>query len=326
MARTEPSVYLASVLSAWGLAGADLAPSTSGLNNRSWFVDHPRGRFVLRIHSQASRDEVESEHALLLLLDPAELPFATPTPIPARDGSTCPLVDTPTGPRVAALFVRITGSHLDDEDVGGIETAAAAFARLDLALSTLDADRPPFDPHLDRVHRLVPDLRQLDELGPEAADLVRRMAGAPTELRATLRPRQLIHDDFAFGNVLMNGGRVVGILDFEFAVHEPRAAELAIALRLALSKSTRDRIWEPLLRGYLSVLPLTTAEIEALPTLALHHETVALVWWLGRYRAGISDARSLDDHITRALALEPWLSAHGREVVAAAHQLSARTR
>lgn len=119
----------------------------------------------------------------------------------------------------------------------------------------------------------------------------------------------------------MRNGRVVGILDFEFALHEARAVELAIALRLVASKSTRDQLWRPLLRGYLTRLPLTTAELEAIPTLALHHEAVVLLWWLGRYRGGEVDRRSLDEHIVRALALGPWLEANADAIVHEARRI-----
>lgn len=321
----DSQLDLRELLAPWALEDATVTPASWGLNNTSWFVDSAAGRHVLRVYSVASLAEVMSEHALLLQLTSAGLSFATPRPLPARDGSTCPLVDTPAGPRVAALFGRIDGDHLDDDDLAGVKAAGAAFAQLDRVLATVSVEREPFDARIEGVHPFVRDLTALDELGADAAEFVRRMAGAPSQLRASLEPRQVIHGDFAFGNVLLKDGRVVGLLDLEFAASEARAAELAVALRLVLSKSSRVRIWQPLLRGYLSCLPLTEAELEALPMLALHHEAVVLVWWLGRYRSGNADTRSLDEHITRALALEPWLAAHGRDVVAEARALCARS-
>jgi Ser/Thr protein kinase RdoA (MazF antagonist) len=306
-------------LQRWDIGPARVTPTAWGLNNRSWFVDGGDARYVLRVFTDSSLDDVRSEHRLLVQLSAARLPFATPWPVAARDGSTCQVIDTPRGPRIAALYERIEGDHLDDDEVSGVEAAAAAFALLDRTLATLNAARPTVDGHLERVHPLVADLDELHEIDGDAASLVRRMAGSPSELRASLRPRQLIHDDFAFGNILVNASRVVGILDFEFALVEARATELAIALRLVASKSSRDKLWRPLLRGYLGVVPLTSEEIDALPSLALHHEAVVLVWWLGRFRAGHADQRSLDEHAARALALEPWLSMHEAEIVDAAH-------
>jgi Ser/Thr protein kinase RdoA (MazF antagonist) len=130
-----------------------------------------------------------------------------------------------------------------------------------------------------------------------------------------LEPRQLVHGDFAFSNVLLAGGRVVGVLDFEFAGGDARAAELAMAVRLVLSKRSWERIWQPLLRGYLRTLPLSEAELAALPMLALHQEAVVLVWWLGRYRAGDAGNQRLEEHVERALALDTLLTARGPDIV-----------
>ena len=43
-------------------------------------------------------------------------------------------------------------------------------------------------------------------------------------------PSQLIHGDLHYDNVLVNDGKVSGLLDFEFAMYDWRAMELAICL------------------------------------------------------------------------------------------------
>jgi homoserine kinase type II len=320
--RPEPPPYWSDLLAPWGIPAATLAPALGGVNNRCWFVESASGRYVLRVYSVASREAVRLEHALLVALSAAALPFATPRPVAAEDGSTCPVVMTPEGPRIAALFERIEGENLDDDDVAGVEAAAAAFAQLDVVLAQLEIDREYFDGNLERVHPLVQDLTSLDELGADATALVRGMAGEPSRLRGLLEPRQLVHGDFAFGNVLLVGGRVVGVLDFEFAGEDARAAELAMAVRLVLSKRSRERIWRPLLRGYLRTLPLSEAELAALPLLALHQEAVVLVWWLGRHRAGDVGNQRLEEHIERALALEALLMARDQDIVREARRHS----
>lgn len=103
---------------------------------------------------------------------------------------------------VAAVFERIEGQHPDDDDVIAVEAAGEAFAQLDKVLATMTVARGPWDGGIESVHPLVSDLSSLDELGSDGADFVRRMAGAPSRLRATIPPRQVIHGDFAFGNVL----------------------------------------------------------------------------------------------------------------------------
>lgn len=299
-------------LALWGLRDARLTRASWGLNNRSWFVDAPDGQFVLRLYTSASQGEVSSEHAFLRKLQSRQLPFATPRPVAALDGSTNPLI--PGTRTVAALFGRIAGEHPDDEDVAAVEAAGAAFAQLDATLATLSTSRDPWNGTVSSVHPQVGDLSSLDEIGPQGADFVRRMDGAPSQLRHTIAPRQVIHGDFGFGNVLIQDGSVVGILDLEFLAEDARAAELATALRLVLSKGSRDHIWRPLLRGYLSRLPLREHEIEALPILALQHQAVVLVWGLGMHRSGRFDGQWLAQRVERALALETWMSGHANEL------------
>ena len=45
--------------------------------------------------------------------------------------------------RPAALFRRIPGEHLDDDDIDGVQNAAAAFASLDVALAAIDRTDVP---------------------------------------------------------------------------------------------------------------------------------------------------------------------------------------
>jgi Ser/Thr protein kinase RdoA (MazF antagonist) len=313
----------AEALRTWGIVGAAISPSSSGLNNESWFVDAPSGQYVLRLYAVVPAAAVEVEHALLAQLRSAGLPFATPRPVaPAGSPTTWAWVATLGEPRAAALFERIAGEHPDDADESAVEAAAEAFARLDLALAPMRTDRSAFTGRIETVHPLVPDLDHLDELGPEGAAFVRRMREA-SKLRGALEPRQIVHGDFAFGNVLLRDGRVTGILDLEVATEDARAAELGVALRLVLSKSTRERLWLPLLRGYLRAAPLSATEIDALPTLASQHDAVVLAWWLGRLRSGVRDIRPLTQRVAEALDRERWLADHGRAIVAEARRLAA---
>lgn len=312
----------AEALRTWGIVGAAISPSSAGLNNESWLVDAPSGQYVLKLYAVVPAAAVGAEHALLAELRSAGLPFATPRPVaPVGSPATWAWVATLGEPRAAALFERIVGAHPDDADVVAVEAASEALAQLDLALAPMRTDRPAFTGRIETVHPLVPDLDHLDELGPEGAAFVRRMRQA-SELRGSLAPRQIVHGDFAFGNVLLSRGRVTGLLDFEVATEDARAAELGVALRLVLSKTTRERLWRPLLRGYLRALPLGATEIEALPTIAMQHDAVVLAWWLGRLRSGFRDIRPLTQRVTEALDRERWLADHGPALVADAHRVS----
>ena len=155
----------AEALRAWDISGAAFVRSSSGLNNESWFVETRRGPFVLRLYSTLDEADVAAEHGLLAQLDRAGLPFAIPRPVSPRGSPVSwAWVATLAGPRLAALFQRIPGEHLNDEDVHGLEAAAAAFAELDAVLASMTTDRVPFTGRIETVHPKVADLDSLDEL------------------------------------------------------------------------------------------------------------------------------------------------------------------
>ena len=174
-----------------------------------------------------------------------------------------------------------------------------------------------------QIHPAVDDLDLLDAVvGVDAARLVRTAAENAQPLYASL-PRQIVHGDFAFSNILVRESKVTALIDFEFAGWDVRAAELAGALALSLSKTTGDLLWRPLLRGYLPSFGLDPTEIAALPALAVQHEAVTLTWWSGRALSGAASRESIAQHVERALRLERWMSGSGTQLVAEALRLSA---
>jgi homoserine kinase type II len=291
----------------------------AGIINDTFFVSSAAGEHVLRLYSHLSVAGIRFEHEILRRLIEAELPFRVPVPLATSQSDTVALdVDSA---RNAALFPRIPGVHLDEDQSEGVARAASAFATLDRALSAIartDSPAPSFSGDLEAVHPAVSDLAQLGPaLGAPVMRLVTRAAEIAQPTYASL-PSQLIHGDFAFGNVLMRDGRVRGLLDFEFVGRDVRAMELAGGLALIISKSAASRLWRPYLRGYLSTLPLDPAEIAALPALALIHVAIVVVWWTGRWLQREVPDESMTHHVERALAQERWLDDHANEVVAEA--------
>jgi homoserine kinase type II len=308
------------LLDAWALPRPrELTRASWGRSNETWFVRSEAGEHVLRLYTDKRAEAIRFEHEILRRLATADLTFRTPTPLERSTGDTL-AIDVDSA-RPGALSRRIEGEHLDDDDVAGIGKAAAAFASLDIALSAIDRTdiaAPVFSGDLRAVHRAITDLAQLEELaGPAARDLVEAAAENTNAIYGSL-PTQLTHGDFALGNVLVRAGRVRGVLDFEYAGRNVRAAELAGALRQVLTKGNRDRLWRPVLEGYLRTLSLDPAEIAALPDLVLLESAVILVWWAGRRLEGHCTSQTLDQHAGQALSVRDWIRANGTLLVAEA--------
>ncbi len=295
-----------------------------GISNETWFVRSEAGEHVLRLYAQKRAEAVRFEHELLHRLAAAELTFRTPVPVATEAGDTF-AVEVESA-RSAALFRRIPGEHLDDDDVDGVENAAAAFASLDIALAAIDRTdvaAQVFSGDLRTVHPAISDLAQFEEIaGPRARWFAEAAAETGPVIYGSL-PTQLIHGDFAFGNVLVRAGRVRGVLDFEYAGWNVRALELGGMLRNVLAKGNRERLWRPVLRGYLSTLSLDPAELAALPALVVLQCAIVLVWWAGRVVEGHSRPQGLAEGVDRALAIRDWVSSNSVELVAEALRTSA---
>ncbi|MFI7061591.1 phosphotransferase enzyme family protein [Kribbella sp. NPDC050124] len=265
-----------------------------GTNNTSFFVG---GEFVLRIYRNTTVPDYE--HAVLRAL--GGLPFAVPVPIPADDGSTVVRREVDGELVTASLSRRIPGQHPQRGDVVQAEACGAALAELDEALARLDAKTLPprneWDGDLTKVHRRVPDPAALIASlgGAVRRERVQRIFAAVQPKRDL--PRSIIHADFFPTNVLMDGSRVMAILDFEVAGPAYRALDLAIGM-VAFGRADAFR------RGYLARLPLTDAEQRAVPELQLLREATSLVHWYGRHLEGLTTAADISARVDRLLELE----------------------
>lgn len=311
------------LLDAWGLPRPrTIVPARWGINNETWFVESEAGHHVLRVYAHDWLEPIRFEHELLTWLAvEGELPFATPLPLPVAGGDSAAIAATLRGPRPAALFERLPGEHVDDEDVHSIARGGEALARLDAALARRGhggSREPSFTGDLTALHPAVVTLDGLDrEIGAGAAAFVARAAEEAAVLHSSL-PRQVTHGDFGLGNFLVVDGRVSALLDFELCAWDARAADLAIGLSLVLSKGSAERLWRPFLHAYLGALRLDPIEIAALPALMRLGDASAVIWWAGRVREGLAPISENARHTDRALALDRWLEANGRELIAEA--------
>ncbi len=303
-------------LSAWPIAPLELSRAPLGVNNDSFFVSAREGDFVLRVYrNTADHERVRYEHEILGRLAAQELPFAVPSPVRSRDGDAVAVLETAQGPRLATLFARIPGEPAAITRATA-RLAGGALARLDSALTRLEL--PLAAPAtLADVHPLVPDpLGAIEDLGLDRAarDTARaafeRVLVEHEPLAAL--PRQLVHGDFAFPNLLVQRGTVTGLLDFEFAGPDVRAADLACAMYVTAVRGGERARWEllgGLAAAYRRVLPLDPAELAALPSLLLRRAAIGAVHWIGRWRQGIVDLETARERPRRLVPFAAWLDA-----------------
>jgi homoserine kinase type II len=332
VSSTDPA-DLAPLLEPWNLGEPTDIERLGGSNNASWRVTTPAGSHVLRLYRNTGNlPHVEHEHTLLQRLAGVPLSFGVPLPLLSRNGRTLEPVTLDSRPQFASVFNVIPGEHPSDwANARRVRAAGEALGELDKALAGVvmpsgAAWLPSYgDP--DRIHAAVTNPEAeianlpIDPLlkRPFLLFLDRSRATA-TGLYVTL-PRQIIHSDLDGSNVLYLQDRVSGILDFEFALPDVRAMDLAIAVvQIAASPELGEldlAILRTLAAGYGTAVRLTSPEIEAVPALLCLRGAISVIHRLGRWKLGLSPIGAVEGRIRHNLALGRWLAEHGPEVIEA---------
>ena len=260
MAVAEASALLASE---YGVAAVSLTLLDTERDD-SYRVTTAEREFVLKVaHPADDRAVIDLQVAAVMHASRAELPV--PTVVPAVSGA---LTSRWNG-RSARLYSWLDGSLLRSftPTAPQLFSCGAMLGALSVALADFE------HPAADRV--IVWDLTHLDLLAPLALDPLTRGVVArfarDVEPRLAGLPRQVIHNDFHTGNVLVEEAApsfVVGILDFGDTVHTARVCDLGVSLAYLLP--AHGPIWsavQPFIDGYASVVPLQPEERELLPDL-----------------------------------------------------------
>lgn len=300
----------------------------AGINNQVRVVRTGAGQFLWKRLTHGAPERALVEHRLLAWLAGSALPFGTPQPLPTGDGATLLPFG---GGEWQALFRWLPGQPLDRHDPVALAALGAALGVLHNALANLPVElRPTWTGvgNLAGIHPLVPDPAAITPRDLGLSDVV-PYRDALAEWRAIVRsldpflagpyrelPRQVIHGDFGPGNALASGTRVTAILDFEFALYDVRALDVASGLSLTLRYRPLPLAEELALSaafcaGYVRGGALTPTEVAALPRLMLLREVVGFTWWLGRALAD-GDVTRWFARLPALASLRDWLVANER--------------
>ncbi len=287
------------VIAAWGIEARSFRRPERGTNNLVWIVDDG---FVLRVYQNLDARRVAAEHRLLAAIDEHRPPFAVPMPIPIASGGGETIVATPDGP--AALYSLLLGRIAGATDLALV---GAAVGDLMAVLGELPHDVAPMDWRvpLAGTHPAVPDVgalvEELRDVAPDAAGLdtfANLWERVDTDYERETLPVQVCHLDVGMSNVLIDGGRVTAILDFEIAGLDLRVNEFVGALVNCTDTPDEERVFTD---GFRSCFDLRSDEWAAVPRLRVLRRLATTVWRAGRWREGKA---TLDEVLARLEALQ----------------------
>lgn len=311
---------------------------SSGLNNHTTGLRTGCGEYVLKLY-RAPMDEpsLDYEHALLRRAADAGLSFAVPAPLPARDGAFKVL--TAGGWAVLTPFLRgscpefrLDNGRRPPRALAEAEALGAAIAELHVALAGDPPVPRPGHTLFDALFQFPPSSRAPLTLTPEQAGFPNRAPfrellawwraeaaelAAFVDGRYTLLPRQICHNDMSPANMLVAGGQITAVLDWEFATVAPRALDVAMGLRLVMQVWDDRAPWEYVARlagGYNRYTRMTDAELAALPELLRLRNTIPGLWWLGGGGAG-GNTEHFHRRMLAMQQLSAWLRENGERVI-----------
>ncbi|MBB6669281.1 phosphotransferase [Cohnella nanjingensis] len=296
-----------------------VAEGESGWNNTTRFVEADGRKWVLRIYeTHRDPDKIRFEHETLLALSRQALPFRVPVPSRTTEGSTFVRLEDGSG-RYACLFAFVDGARPNGLDPQTARAIGEATGRLSIALREIRPDiAPAYAPYyeLDAAHPSCPPER-VDAFCANPPDALAEWRDELAGLNAQLRhlrsllptfktlPHQLIHGDVNDSNLLREPAdptRLAAILDFEFCTCDVRAMEPAVVLSGMLGEGGSQEAMSAFLKGYGSVVKLSTAEAEAIVPLIRLRKLDVFVHFLGRYLDGVDGPDVLRERIPEAVA------------------------
>ena len=291
----------------------DLQGISAGIENTNYFVTTSGGRWVLTLFEKLTAAELPFYLNLMAHLARA----GVPTAMPVADRAGCFLGHLNGKP--AALVLRLDGRDVAEPSPAQCAAVGAVLARLHLAgqsyAGRMDNPRGAawWTGVLPEILPLIP--------AADAALLREETAWQAAVDRSTL-PRGAIHADLFRDNVLFDGERVAGVIDFYFACTDALLYDLAITANdwCVSAEGGLDLPRLCALAGaYAAVRPFTAAEQAAWPAML---RAGALRFWVSRLydfhrpRAGELTHAKDPAHFRRILALRrgggiPALGANG---------------
>ncbi len=260
---------------------ASFAGIAAGIENSNFFINMEDGqRYVLTIFERLDGEELPYFMRLMKHLATAGL--QSPDVLLRKDGSLVFDFATEAGIKQGCIVSCLSGETLEFLNEAQLRSSGEALATLHLCGATFEEKRenPTGMSWLqENITRMQEDVAQA--YGADALALLRDELAFQKQQSMDTLPRGVIHGDLFCDNILFEGDRVSGVIDFYYAHDSAYVMDIAIAINaqaIVLGDEDQSRM-AALLAGYESKRALNDAEKGALNTLL---RLGALRFWVSR--------------------------------------------
>lgn len=294
-------------------------PTSGGVNNIVAYVEDDRSHqtYILRVYNNGNDSHrVRFEHSILQQLNKMNLSFRIPTTVPSLETGS-PHVLLSNGAE-ASLFEIIPGQL---PKLTKVREIGLASGELCSAMSKVQLDLPsPNPPYYDlyKVHHAVTreaffqriEESDFDDIRDTTNALKREIIYLEELIQRLLSlnlPKQLIHGDLHYDNVLVVEDGVSGLLDFEFCAYDWRAMELAICLSKYAGEKNAWEYFDQFIEGFMQQGELNDLEISVIPDLINLRILSNVIYFVGRSLAKEDQISTLTTRAKNYLARIEWI-------------------
>jgi len=243
-----------------------------GIENTNYFVTTGNGRFVLTLFEKLTADDLPFFLNLMAHL----ARHGIPCPCPVADRHNRFLGELNGKP--ACIVSRLSGTSVEQPTVAQCAAVGAMLGQMHVAGQSFGDQM--LNPR-GATWRLEASKQVKKFLSPEEADLLTNEVVLHARPLSGI-PRGVIHADLFRDNVLMEGDRVGGLVDFYFACTGNLIYDVAITVNdwcMGADNKLDKKRTRALLKAYHVARPFTAKEAEVWPLVL---RLAALRFWISR--------------------------------------------
>lgn len=251
----------------------ELKGIAAGITNTNYFVTTSTGRYVLTIFEEHSADELP--YYLDLMSHLADNGVPCPHPVANLSGDTLGMLNN----KPAALVTCLSGRDLTTPTPAQCAEVGHVLAKMHLAGTSFKGQGRNTR---DAAWRHDTAAKVLPKLTDDEEQLLITTLNFQENFNTQALPQGLIHADLFRDNVLFDGDKVGGLIDFYYACHDALLYDIAITVNdwcTAEDGSLDDARAESLLQAYHQLRPFNVSENKAWAGML---QIAALRFWLSR--------------------------------------------
>lgn len=256
---------------------------SAGITNTNYFVtmqdnSGKTSKYVLTLFEQNSIEDLPYFIALMSHLAAHGIPC--PRPIADKNGNCLHMLNG----KPATLVSCLAGKDIENPSIAQCSEVGRALASMHLAGESFESQFPQYNSRNQRGAdwRIKTAALVMPNLSSDEQRLLQTTMMFQAAFDTSKLPAGVIHADLFRDNVLFDGDKVGGFIDFYYACHGVLAYDLAIAVNdwcVEVDGSLDEPRLNAMLTAYQSVRPLSEAERSAWAGLL---RIAALRFWLSR--------------------------------------------